>query len=204
VVTFVFTGNIEGSTRRWEADANAMRAALLVHDQVLRSSSIDAPAAERISPLMTAEQQRCRVQVERLKNIGSQLLMSGARALLHYRTVAIGPTPENERYRMPVQNMAWNWIGGYGGDDGGSASIQVNFAPAMAVAQCSLSIADGDALVAGGITQYVTRTEPAGPDQDHNFSIVGDTYWLPPMAYDPLMTSVTAELDLAINKARCC
>ena len=35
VVTFLFT-DIEGSTRRWEADAAAMRAALLVHDQVLR------------------------------------------------------------------------------------------------------------------------------------------------------------------------
>jgi class 3 adenylate cyclase len=37
VVTSVFT-DIEGSTRRWEADANAMRAALLVHDQVLRTA----------------------------------------------------------------------------------------------------------------------------------------------------------------------
>jgi class 3 adenylate cyclase len=37
VVTFVFT-DIEGSTRRWESDANAMRAALLVHDQVLRTA----------------------------------------------------------------------------------------------------------------------------------------------------------------------
>jgi class 3 adenylate cyclase len=37
VVTFVFT-DIEGSTRRWEADANAMRAALLVHDEVLRTA----------------------------------------------------------------------------------------------------------------------------------------------------------------------
>src|SRR6476660_8640159 len=35
VVTFLFT-DIEGSTRRWEADADAMRAALLVHDEVLR------------------------------------------------------------------------------------------------------------------------------------------------------------------------
>ena len=34
MVTFVFT-DIEGSTRRWEADANAMRAALLVQEQVL-------------------------------------------------------------------------------------------------------------------------------------------------------------------------
>jgi predicted ATPase len=35
VVTFLFT-DIEGSTRRWEADADAMRAALLKHDDVLR------------------------------------------------------------------------------------------------------------------------------------------------------------------------
>src|SRR6476469_6111561 len=37
VVTFLFT-DIEGSTRRWEADADAMRAALLAHDEVLRTS----------------------------------------------------------------------------------------------------------------------------------------------------------------------
>jgi hypothetical protein len=37
VVTFLFT-EIEGSTRRWENDANAMRAALLAHDEVLRSA----------------------------------------------------------------------------------------------------------------------------------------------------------------------
>jgi predicted ATPase len=36
-VTFLFT-DIEGSTRRWEADAAAMRAALLDHDQVLRTA----------------------------------------------------------------------------------------------------------------------------------------------------------------------
>ncbi|MEV0669385.1 adenylate/guanylate cyclase domain-containing protein [Mycobacterium sp. NPDC050441] len=35
-MTFLFT-DIEGSTRRWEADADQMRAALLVHDEVLRS-----------------------------------------------------------------------------------------------------------------------------------------------------------------------
>jgi predicted ATPase len=35
VVTFLFT-DVEGSTRRWEADAQAMRAALAVHDKVLR------------------------------------------------------------------------------------------------------------------------------------------------------------------------
>jgi predicted ATPase/class 3 adenylate cyclase len=37
VVTFLFT-DIEGSTRRWEADADAMRTALLAHDKVLRSA----------------------------------------------------------------------------------------------------------------------------------------------------------------------
>jgi predicted ATPase/class 3 adenylate cyclase len=35
VVTFLFT-DVEGSTRRWESDANGMRAALAAHDEVLR------------------------------------------------------------------------------------------------------------------------------------------------------------------------
>jgi predicted ATPase len=37
VVTFLFT-DIEGSTRRWETDADAMRVALGAHDEVLRSA----------------------------------------------------------------------------------------------------------------------------------------------------------------------
>jgi class 3 adenylate cyclase len=37
VVTFLFTV-VEGSTRRWEADAEGMRAALAAHDEVLRSA----------------------------------------------------------------------------------------------------------------------------------------------------------------------
>jgi predicted ATPase/class 3 adenylate cyclase len=37
VVTFLFT-DIEGSTRRWETDAQSMRSALLAHDEVLRSA----------------------------------------------------------------------------------------------------------------------------------------------------------------------
>ena len=37
VVTFLFT-DIEGSTRRWEADADGMRAALAAHDEVLRDA----------------------------------------------------------------------------------------------------------------------------------------------------------------------
>ena len=37
VATFLFT-DVEGSTRRWEADADAMRIALAAHDEVLRSA----------------------------------------------------------------------------------------------------------------------------------------------------------------------
>jgi class 3 adenylate cyclase len=40
IVTFLFT-DIEGSTRRWEADADAMRVALEAHNKVLREA-IDA------------------------------------------------------------------------------------------------------------------------------------------------------------------
>ncbi|GLP77883.1 hypothetical protein TUM20983_49930 [Mycobacterium antarcticum] len=37
IVTFLFT-DIEGSTRRWEADADAMRLALTIHDEALRKA----------------------------------------------------------------------------------------------------------------------------------------------------------------------
>ena len=37
VVTFLFT-DIEGSTRRWEADADGMRAALAAHDELMRQT----------------------------------------------------------------------------------------------------------------------------------------------------------------------
>ena len=37
VVTFLFT-DVEGSTRRWEAGAGAMRAALAAHDAALREA----------------------------------------------------------------------------------------------------------------------------------------------------------------------
>ena len=37
IVTFLFT-DVEGSTRRWEAYADAMRTALEAHNQVLREA----------------------------------------------------------------------------------------------------------------------------------------------------------------------
>ena len=37
MVTFLFT-DVEGSTRRWEADAEGMRKALAAHDEVLRGA----------------------------------------------------------------------------------------------------------------------------------------------------------------------
>jgi class 3 adenylate cyclase len=37
IVTFLFT-DIEGSTRRWEADPEVMRAALAIHDEVVRTA----------------------------------------------------------------------------------------------------------------------------------------------------------------------
>ena len=37
VVTFLFT-DVEGSTRRWETDAEGIRKALLAHDAVLRTA----------------------------------------------------------------------------------------------------------------------------------------------------------------------
>jgi hypothetical protein len=91
---------------------------------------------------------------------------------------------------MPVQNMAWHW----GAASSTSVSLQVNFAPTQAVAQCYLSQADRGGLTAGGITQFRSRATPTGPDQDHNFE-VSNPAWLPPLAYDPLMTSVSARLD---------
>jgi hypothetical protein len=79
--------------------------------------------------------------------------------------------------------------------DGASGSFQFNFAPTYAVAQTSLSQAsNGLGLV--GISQYVTRSTPSGPDNPpHNFpfatpSVV--TYGYPAVAAVSKMTSVTA------------
>jgi hypothetical protein len=57
VVTFLFT-DVEGSTRRWESDAQAMRAALVVHDKVLRTaintSDVDSADGEEPKPIAAA------------------------------------------------------------------------------------------------------------------------------------------------------
>ena len=59
VVTFLFT-DIEGSTRRWEADAAAMRAALMAHDEVLRTA-IEAHGGFFVQPY--GRRCGCRVRV---------------------------------------------------------------------------------------------------------------------------------------------
>jgi hypothetical protein len=97
---------------------------------------------------------------------------------------------------VPVNNMAWNWAWA----SSSSASRQVNFAPTMAVAQVSLSGADGEGLCRAGITQYRTRTTPSGADHDHNFGW-STNFGYPPIAYDPIMTSVTADLVMGSGQS---
>lgn len=53
-------------------------------------------------------------------------------------------------------------------------------------------------FVWGCITQYRTRQTPDGPDQEHDFGW-DSNFGYPPVAYDPIMTSVSAELDVGGN-----
>lgn len=92
---------------------------------------------------------------------------------------------------MAVTGMHYNWGWGFGA----SWSTQYNFAPSYAAAQVSCIAFSGGGLHATGITQYLTRPDPNGPDQPVNFSWNTD-FGYPPSVYDPNMTSVTAELDL--------
>jgi hypothetical protein len=105
---------------------------------------------------------------------------------------------------LPVQAMAWNWNTAEGGDDGFTGSIQVNFAPSSAVAQVSISQCT-PGLGAIGISQFVTRATPAGPDQEHDNSMLfwpdgAVAAWYPPVAHDPLMTGVTATFNVGGNE----
>jgi hypothetical protein len=100
---------------------------------------------------------------------------------------------------MPVQGAYYNWTWGIGHDTGGSGSLQINFRPSDALALVSLSMADGDGLCHTGIRQYRTRSVPTGPDQDHNFTWTHG-FGLPPVARDPIMTSVTAQLTLGARQ----
>jgi hypothetical protein len=90
---------------------------------------------------------------------------------------------------MAVSGMRYHWGWAYESD----WSVQYNFSPSSAVAQCPLSMADGDGLCTGGITQYRTRPHPNGPVHDRKFSW-NPNFGFPPSVYDPNMTSVTAEL----------
>jgi hypothetical protein len=88
---------------------------------------------------------------------------------------------------MPIQNMAWHW--GWA-DNNASTSLAVNFSAQQAVVLCSLSQADGEGLIAGGIRQLRTTSGTT------NFGISGGSFWLPPQAFDQHMTGVTGELDV--------
>ena len=57
VLTFLFT-DVEGSTRRWEADADGMRQALAAHDEVMtpviNTSDVDSADGEEPKPIAAA------------------------------------------------------------------------------------------------------------------------------------------------------
>src|SRR5262249_38343537 len=98
---------------------------------------------------------------------------------------------------MAVIGMHYSWFWGYGGDNGGSGSITYSFPPGYAVAQVSLSAADGGGLCDIGISHYEVRPDPDGPNQAFDFpwpyTYIGAQ---PPSVDDPNMTEVTAEIDV--------
>ena len=102
VVTFLFT-DIEGSTRRWESDADAMRTALAAHDEALRDSRLrlatvscqphhDGVVAAITSPIAAVEaavgaQRELELLVRMGLATGEAELREG-RQPRHYRNVA--------------------------------------------------------------------------------------------------------------------
>jgi hypothetical protein len=95
--------------------------------------------------------------------------------------------------------MSWNWMWAYGGDSGTSHSIEMRFGPSNAFAQTTLSMAAGDGLCVVGITAYRMRPDPGGPDQETDFQW-NPNFGFPPMAYDPNLTYVRAELDVGAHQ----
>jgi hypothetical protein len=89
---------------------------------------------------------------------------------------------------MAVENLAWSWSWSVGM----SVSMQVNFAPQLAVAQASLTAEVGAASCAGGITGYGT------PGAFAVFPFNDDYGW-PPVVSSPQMNKVTAILDANIG-----
>jgi hypothetical protein len=71
------------------------------------------------------------------------------------------------------------------------ATVQINFGRTGAVARTTLSGVTRLALA--GISQFRTRADPNGPEQDTNFGFDVRFGWPPIVAADN-MTSVTAEL----------
>jgi hypothetical protein len=71
------------------------------------------------------------------------------------------------------------------------ATVQINFGRTGAVARTALSGVTVGALT--GISQFRTRADPNGPEQDTNFDFDFRFGWPPIVAQDN-MTSVTAQL----------
>jgi hypothetical protein len=90
---------------------------------------------------------------------------------------------------MAVTGMHYNWKWAINS----STSVQYNFARQSALAQVSLSVADGEGMVGCGITQYRTRATQNGPDVDHDYGWTTN-YGYPPSVDATTMTSATAEL----------
>src|SRR5262249_3591795 len=94
----------------------------------------------------------------------------------------------NGKGRVSMAGIYYDWRYCYSGNDGYSTSITYNFSRSTAVAQVSLSMADGDGLCVCGFTQYRHRPTAGGADKDVNYGW-SQWYGYPPSVYDEHMTS---------------
>ena len=101
VVTFLFT-DIEGSTRRWEADADAMRKALAAHDELLRKAieaheglPLQAHRRRGVRSLRLAEvRSRCRGAAQRALEVagsGARRNRAGGYLVIRRKTCLVNP-----------------------------------------------------------------------------------------------------------------